>query len=139
MDQHRNMDSRHHNMDLWHRSMDSQHRGPAWWSFPARSAALITEESPEDSSSAGSRASVAALTVAEVSMAVAVVMAAVTGNRFLKTEQLYNGELIINDRTNLITVNRLERGLTSWLWQALCIPGGLLSIEPRPEIRTGSL
>jgi hypothetical protein len=80
MDQHRNMDSRRHNMDLWHRSMDSQRRRPSLVVIPARSAALITEESPEGSPPAGSRASVAALTVAEVSMAVAVVMAEVTGN-----------------------------------------------------------
>jgi hypothetical protein len=75
----------HRSMDSYLRNMDPRRRMSSPVVIPARSAALIMEELPEDSPLAGSRAS-AAFTAAEVSTGVEaftveeVTAAEVTGN-----------------------------------------------------------
>jgi hypothetical protein len=65
MDQSRSMDSQP-------RNTDPRHRISSLVAIPAHSVALITEESPEDSPLAGSRASAVAFMAAEVSTGVGV-------------------------------------------------------------------
>src|ERR1700682_5695858 len=112
--------------------------------IPARSAALIMEELREGFPLAGSRASAADFTAAEVSTAVGVeafTVAGVTGNpvSFIENNLRYGEPNHARNESDNRDIFEAEVQLHGYASRSCIAGGGLLSIESRSDLGTGDL